>query len=132
MAEDQPAGAGAPAVTGGTTAVDIEGLQEVGHGLGTLAEQLGSALRGVDALPLGAVAPVLGPVGADFLAALHAATARHREVLSDLVRVTGAAGDLVLQSSRLLSDADAATAAGIGSAGAATEGATSADRVTEV
>lgn len=120
MAEDQPTGVGAAPGAGGLTAVQIEGLRELGTGLETLADQLGSALRAVDTLPLDAVAPVLGPIGADFMSALLAATARHREVLTDLTRVTGAAGDLVLATGRLFEDADADTAAGLPSAGRVT------------
>ena len=120
MGDERPAGAGAVPGAGGLTAVQIDGLVELGGGLGALADQLGSALRAVDSLPLDAVGPVLGPVGGEFVGALHAATARHREVLADLTRVAGAAGDLVLQTGRMLGDADAATAAALPSGGRVT------------
>ena len=111
---------------GGMTDVQLEGLRELGNGLGTLAETLGGALQAVDALPIDAVAPVVGPVGADFMSALLAATERHREVLSGVARVTDAAGRLVLETGRLYEESDAGTAEALGAAGAGT------DRVTEV
>ncbi|HHX85078.1 MAG TPA: hypothetical protein GX694_07060 [Actinomycetales bacterium] len=121
MEDALPAGAGAGADATGTTAVHLEGLHDLGTGLGTLADQLGAALQAVDTLPIDAVSPVLGPVGADFLSALLDATARHREVLTDLTRVTGAAADLVSASGRLFEDTDAATATGLPSTTRATE-----------
>ena len=57
------------------------------------------------------------------MSALLAATARHREVLADLTRVTDAAGDLVLQTGRLFEESDAAGAAMIGAAGTGGPGA---------
>ncbi|MBS7547234.1 type VII secretion target [Dietzia massiliensis] len=107
----------------GAIDVDVDGLRELGTGLTTLADTLGSALEAVDAVPIDAVAPVVGPVGADFMSALLAATARHREVLAGLTRVTDAAGDLVLQTGRLFEESDAAGAAAIGAAGTGTAGA---------
>lgn len=101
----------------GTFDVHVDGLRELGTGLTTLAETLGGALETVDSLPLEAVAPVVGPVGAEFMAALMAATARHREVLAGLARVTDAAGDLVLETARVFEDTDAAGAWAIGAAG---------------
>ena len=107
----------------GAIDVDVDGLRELGTGLTTLADTLGGALEAVDAVPIDAVAPVVGPVGADFMSALLAATARHREVLADLTRVTDAAGDLVLQTGRLFEESDAAGAAMIGAAGTGGPGA---------
>lgn len=101
----------------GAIDVHIEGLRELGSGLGALADTLGGALEAVDTLPIDAVAPVVGPVGADFMSALLAATARHREVLWGVTRVTDAAGQLVLETSRLYEDSDAAGADAIGTAG---------------
>ena len=49
----------------GAIDVDVDGLRELGTGLTTLADTLGSALEAVDAVPIDAVAPVVGPVGAD-------------------------------------------------------------------
>lgn len=110
----------------GAIDVDVDGLRELGTGLTTLADTLGSALEAVDAVPIDAVAPVVGPVGADFMSALLAATARHREVLAGLTRVTDAAGDLVLQTGRLFEEADVTGAATIGAAGTGDAGATGA------
>ncbi|WP_314038450.1 type VII secretion target [Dietzia sp. CH92] len=104
-------------MTDGAIDVDVDGLRELGAGLTTLADTLGGALEAVDAVPIDAVAPVVGPVGADFMSALLAATSRHREVLAGLVRVTDAAGELVLSTGRLFEGADAAGADAIGAAG---------------
>lgn len=101
----------------GTMDVQVDGLRELGTGLTTLADTLGSALDTVDSLPLEAVAPVVGPVGAEFMSALMSATARHREVLAGVARVTDAAGDLVLESARLFEGTDTAGAGAIGAAG---------------
>lgn len=101
----------------GTIDVHVDGLRELGTGLTTLAGTLGSALETVDSLPLEAVAPVVGPVGAEFMSALMAATARHREVLAGVARVTDAAGDLVLETARVFEDTDAAGAGAISAAG---------------
>ena len=73
----------------GAIDVHVDGLRELGTGLTTLAEVLGGTLGAVDSLPIDAVAPVLGPVGADFMSALLTATARHREVLAGVARVLG-------------------------------------------
>lgn len=94
----------------GAIDVHVEGLRELGAGLGALSDTLSGALEAVDTVPIDAVAPVVGPVGADFMFALLAATARHREVLSGVVRVTDAAGDLVLQTCRLYEESDVAGA----------------------
>lgn len=104
-------------MTDGTIDVHTEALQELGTGLMTLAEVLGGALEAVDALPIEAVAPVVGPVGADFMAALTAATASHREVLAGVARVTDAAGALVLETGRVFAGTDDAGARAIGAAG---------------
>jgi hypothetical protein len=104
-------------MTDGAIDVHVDGLRELGTGLTTLADTLGGVLEAVDGLPIGAVAPVVGPVGADFMSALMDATARHREVLAGLTRVTDAAGDLVLETARLYEQSDAATARAIGAAG---------------
>ena len=101
----------------GAIEVHVDGLRELGTGLTTLAETLGGALDAVDSLPLAAVVPVVGPVGAEFMSALLAATSRHREVLAGVARVTYAAGDLVLESARLFEDTDTAGARAIGAAG---------------
>lgn len=106
---------------GGMTDVRIEGLRELGSGLTVLADTLGGALRAVDTLPIDEVAPVLGPVGADFTSALVAATARHRDVLAGVARVSDAAGRLVLETSRLYEDADSGAASAIGAAAPVTE-----------
>ncbi|KAA0917012.1 type VII secretion target [Dietzia sp. ANT_WB102] len=104
-------------MTDGAIDVHVDGLRELGTGLTTLADTLGGALEAVDGLPIDAVAPVVGPVGADFMSALMAATARHREVLAGLARVTDAAGELVLETTRLFEESDAAGARAIGTAG---------------
>lgn len=101
----------------GTIDVHVDGLRELGTGLMTLSETLEGALETVDSLPLEAVAPVVGPVGAEFMSALMSATARHREVLAGVARVTDAAGDLVLESARLFEGTDTAGAGAIASAG---------------
>lgn len=101
----------------GAIDVHIDGLRELGTGLGELADTLGGALEAVDTLPIDAVAPVVGPVGADFMSALLAATARHREVLTGATRVADAAGHLVLETCRLYEDSDVAGADAIGAAG---------------
>ncbi|MFN3602238.1 MAG: type VII secretion target [Dietzia sp.] len=101
----------------GAIDVHVDGLRELGTGLTTLADALGGALGAVDALPIDAVAPVLGPVGADFMSALLAATARHREVLAGVARVSDAAGQLVLETGRLYAESDSAGADAIGAAG---------------
>ncbi|MFN3339901.1 MAG: type VII secretion target [Dietzia sp.] len=101
----------------GAIDVHVDGLRELGTGLTTLADALGGALGAVDALPIDAVAPVLGPVGADFMSALLSATARHREVLGGVARVSDAAGRLVLETGRLYAESDAAGADAIGAAG---------------
>ncbi len=106
-------------MTDGAIDVHVDGLRELGTGLTTLADTLGGALEAVDGLPIEAVTPVVGPVGADFMSALMAATARHREVLAGLTRVTDAAGELVLETARLFDESDAAGAGAIGAAGAA-------------
>lgn len=106
-------------MTDGAIDVHVDGLRELGTGLTTLADTLGGALEAVDGLPIESVTPVVGPVGADFMSALMAATARHREVLAGLTRVTDAAGELVLETARLFDESDAAGAAAIGAAGAA-------------
>lgn len=100
----------------GAIDVHIEGLRELGTGLGALADTLGGALEAVDTLPIDAVAPVVGPVGADFMSALLAATARHREVLTGVTRVADAAGDLVLTSCRLYEESDVTGADAISAA----------------
>lgn len=100
----------------GTIDVHVDGVRELGTGLTALARTLGGALETVDSLPLEAVAPVVGPVGADFMSALLSATARHREVLAGVARVTDAAGDLVLESARLFEDTDSTGAGAIGAA----------------
>ena len=104
-------------MTDGAIDIRVEGLRELGTGLTVLADTLGDVLGAVDAVPIEAVAPVVGPVGADFMSALLAATARHREVLAGVAGVTDAAGRLVLETGRVLGDADAAGADGIGAAG---------------
>jgi len=104
-------------MTDGAIDIRVEGLRELGAGLTVLADTLGGVLGAVDSVPIDAVAPVVGPVGADFMSALLAATARHREVLAGVVGVTDAAGQLVLETGRVLADADAAGADGIGAAG---------------
>jgi hypothetical protein len=109
-------------MTDGVIEVDVEGLRELGKGLTVLADTLGGVLQAVDSVPIDAVAPVVGPVGADFMSALLAATARHREVLAGVARVTDAAGRLVLETGRTFEDADSAGAAAIGAAGAAGTG----------
>ena len=101
----------------GTIDVHVDGLRGLGAGLTTLAETLGGALEAVDSLPIEAVVPVVGPVGAEFMAALLAATSRHREVLAGVAGVTDAAGDLVLQTARLFEGADASGAGAISAAG---------------
>lgn len=101
----------------GAIDVHVDGLRELGTGLTTLADTLGSALEAVNSLPIDAVAPVVGPVGADFMSALLAATDRHRDVLAGVARVTDAAGRLVLESGRLYEESDTAGAAAIGAAG---------------
>lgn len=101
----------------GTIDVHVDGLRELGTGLTTLAETLQGALETVDSLPLEAVAPVVGPVGAEFMSALMSATARHREVLAGVARVTDAAGDLVVESARLFEDTDTSGAGAISAAG---------------
>lgn len=113
----------------GAIDVHVEGLRELGTGLGTLADTLGEALHAVDTLPIDAVAPVVGPVGADFMSALLAATARHREALSGVTRVTGAAGDLVLETSRVYEETDVAAADALGAAGRGLSGDTRASGV---
>jgi|GEM_PF-3050683 len=109
-----PAAAGGPG--GGGTTVRPEGLRELGTGLEQLADTLGTALQAVDSVPLDVVGAVLGPVGAGFAEALLAATGRHRHVLSELTRVTGAAGELVLASERLYTGTDAGVAGAVGAA----------------
>lgn len=106
----------------GVIDVHVDGLRELGTGLTTLANALGGALEAVDALPVDAVAPVVGPVGADFMSALLAATARHRQVLAGVARVTDAAGQLVLETGRVYSESDAAGAGAIGAAGTGVTG----------
>ena len=101
----------------GSFEVHVDCVRELGTGLTTLAETLGSALEAVDSVPLAAVAPVLGPVGADFMSALLEATSRHRDVLAGVARVSDAAGDLVLDSARLFEDTDASGGRAIGNAG---------------
>lgn len=101
----------------GAIDVHVDGLRELGTGLTTLADSLGAALQAVDSLPIDAVAPVVGPVGADFLSALLAATARHRDVLAGVTRVTDAAGQLVLETGRVFEDSDVGGAETIGAAG---------------
>lgn len=105
-------------MTDGAIDVHVDGLRELGTGLTTLADTLGGALEAVDGLPIEAVAPVVGPVGAEFMSALMAATARHREVLAGLAHVTDAAGELVLETTRLFQESDTAGARAISSAGA--------------
>lgn len=109
-------------MTDGAIDVQVDGLRELGTGLTTLAEALGGALEAVDTLPIDAVTPVVGPVGADFMSALLAATARHREVLAGVARVTDAAGQLVLETGRAFSEVDSAGAGAIGAAGAGVTG----------
>ena len=101
----------------GAIDVHVGALQELGTGLMTLADVLGGALEAVDTLPIGAVAPVVGPVGADFMSALISATARHRDVLAGVARVTDAAGALVLETGRVFEESDAGGAQAIGAAG---------------
>lgn len=101
----------------GAIDVHVDGLRELGTGLTTLADSLGATLQAVDSLPIEAVAPVVGPVGADFLSALLAATARHRDVLAGVTRVTEAAGQLVLETGRVFEDSDVGGAEAIGAAG---------------
>ena len=101
----------------GAIDVHVDGLRELGTGLGSLADALESALGAVDSLPLEAVAPVVGPVGAEFMSALLAATERHREVLGGVTRVADAAGGLVLETCRLYEESDVAGAEAIGRAG---------------
>lgn len=103
----------------GTIDVHVDGLRELGTGLTTLAGALGGALETVDSLPLEALVPVVGPVGGEFMAALLAATSRHRDVLAGVARVTDAAGDLIVETARLYEDTDAAGADAIGTAGTA-------------
>lgn len=112
----------------GAIDVDVDGLRELGTGLTTLADSLAGALQAVDGLPIGAVAPVVGPVGAEFMSALIAATARHREVLAGVARVTDAAGQLVLETGRVFEDSDAGGAGAIGAAGAGLTGTPGVDR----
>ncbi|AVZ38838.1 MULTISPECIES: type VII secretion target [unclassified Dietzia] len=101
----------------GAIDVHVDGLRELGTGLTTLADALGGVLGAVDSLPLDEVAPVLGPVGADFMSALLAATARHREVLAGVARVSDAAGHLVLETGRVYTESDVGGAEAIGAAG---------------
>ena len=95
----------------------VDGLRELGTGLRELGSSLGSALQAVDGLPIDSISPVVGPVGADFMSALLAATSRHREVLSGVARVSDAAGDLIMESARLYENTDTATADALGAAG---------------
>lgn len=101
----------------GAIDVHVDGLRELGTGLRELGSTLGSALQAVDGLPIDAVAPVVGPVGADFMSALLAATARHRDVLAGVARVTDAAGDLITETAGLYENTDTATAQTLGVAG---------------
>lgn len=101
----------------GAIDVDVEGMRDLGNGLRELGSSLGSALRAVDGIPIDAVSPVVGPVGADFMSALMAATARHREVLAGVARVTDAAGELVSESARLFEETDTAGGRAITDAG---------------
>ncbi|HMT48772.1 type VII secretion target [Dietzia sp. UBA5065] len=101
----------------GAIDVHVDGLRDLGAGLTALADTLRGALEAVDTLPIDAVAPVVGPVGADFLSALLAATARHREVLAGAARVSDAAGRLVLETARVYQDTDSGGAEAIGAAG---------------
>lgn len=101
----------------GAIDVHVDGLRELGTGLTTLADALGGAVHAVDGLPIDAVAPVVGPVGAEFMSALLAVTARHRAVLAGVARVSGAAGELVLETGRVFEDSDEGGAGAIGAAG---------------
>lgn len=101
----------------GAIDVHVDGLRELGTGLRELGSSLGSALQAVDGLPIDSISPVVGPVGADFMSALLAATSRHREVLSGVARVSDAAGDLIMESARLYENTDTATADALGAAG---------------
>lgn len=101
----------------GAIDVHVGALQELGTGLMTLADVLGNALEAVDTVPVEAVAPVLGPVGADFMSALLSATARHRDVLAGVARVTDAAGALVMETGRVFEESDAEGARAVGTAG---------------
>ena len=104
----------------GTIDVHVDGLRELGTGLTTLAGTLGTALETADSLPIEALVPVVGPVGGEFMAALLAATQRHRDVLAGVARVTDAAGDLIVETARLYEDTDAAGADAIRAAGTGT------------
>ncbi|WP_010542044.1 type VII secretion target [Dietzia alimentaria] len=101
----------------GAIDVHVDGLRELGTGLRELGSSLGSALQAVDGLPVDAISPVVGPVGADFMSALLTATARHREVLAGVARVTDAAGDLITETAGLYEDTDTSTAQALGIAG---------------
>lgn len=101
----------------GAIDVHVDGLRELGTGLRELGSSLGSALEAVDGLPIDSISPVVGPVGADFMSALLAATARHREVLSGVARVSDAAGDLIIQSARAYEETDTATSEALGAVG---------------
>lgn len=103
---------------GGLTDVRPDALEEVGAGLTGLADTLGDALRAVDAAPVDAVAPVLGPVGARFTRALLAATTRHRQVLADCTRVASASGELVTATAAMYRRVDGAGAGSIDGAAA--------------
>lgn len=98
---------------GGALRVDPDALRRLEWGLAELGGTLGDAVGAVDSLPLGAVAPVLGPVGAEFVAALVDATSRHRQVLGDVARVSVSASEVVGAARRSFESTDAATGAAV-------------------
>lgn len=99
-----------------------EAMHGVQSGLSELGDVLSAAVHSADSLPVEALRPVLGAVGARFMDALVAATARHRRVLAEAAGVSRSAAAAVGGTAQLYEATDASSSAAIGRAGAGRSG----------
>ncbi|MEV0946506.1 type VII secretion target [Rhodococcus sp. NPDC049939] len=95
--------------------VVADGIREYGATAATVAEQIGSAAAdlGTD---LATLAPVFGPIGADFLAAFVAAQATHAKSVAELslhYAQTAAAAEATAASYESVDEANSAALGGI-------------------
>ena len=102
--------------SGGVVANPAE-MYRLQAALDELGETLSTAVQATDALPIDAVRPVVGPVGAEFMAALVSATTRHRQALADAARVSKSAAGVVGGTAQPYEVTDDSTAAALGRAG---------------
>ncbi|WP_072688878.1 type VII secretion target [Rhodococcus marinonascens] len=96
--------------------VVADGIRQYGDTAAQAAEQIGGAAANLGA-DLATLAPVFGPIGADFLTAFAAAQATHAQSVAELsfhYAQTAAAADATADSYESVDDANSAALSGIG------------------